>query len=136
MELVNTISQHVTAMSEEGIETAHNFHKRLQRDGIKPSVSADLWSKNGCALLGTLSHGIEAEDAPPKCANEGIHEGCRRIPDQVLRIPDQVLQTPVVPSRLHCLPVAAYSMFKILKAKTSALVPPCPPRLVLLLSGR
>jgi len=48
----------VTQSAALGVKTATAFHEHLAADGIKPSISGDLWSKNGAALLGLMSHGI------------------------------------------------------------------------------
>ena len=45
-------------MAVEGQEDAGDFHGELRKDGRKPSMSVDLWSKHHQALLGGLSHGI------------------------------------------------------------------------------
>ena len=53
-----TVKQHITAMAKEGRVECAEFHKALQVSGIKPTASGDLWSKNGTALFGLVSHGI------------------------------------------------------------------------------
>ena len=53
-----TISQEISVMAVEGQEDAGDFHAELRKDGRKPSMSVDLWSKHHQALLGGLSHGI------------------------------------------------------------------------------
>lgn len=54
-----TVKQHVHAMAQEGRQAATDFHKSLLQTGVKPAASGDLWSKNGTALFGLVSHGIE-----------------------------------------------------------------------------
>ena len=52
-----TVSSNVTVLATEGREDCGDFVKAIQADGRKPVASADLWSKNGVALLGSLMHG-------------------------------------------------------------------------------
>ena len=54
-----TVAGHVTSMADEGRSDCRDFVGRLQADGRKPVALADLWSKNGVALLGSLMHGME-----------------------------------------------------------------------------
>ena len=54
----------MASMSEEGVEVCAKFHDDLKTDGIKPIASSDLWSKNGLALFGLLSHGIQRTPPP------------------------------------------------------------------------
>lgn len=53
-----TVKHHVTLMALEGKNEVAAFHAELARQGIKPAASGDLWSKNGVALFGLVSHGI------------------------------------------------------------------------------
>jgi hypothetical protein len=53
-----TVAGLVTQSAQHGKDIATRFHQNLLADGIKPTVSGDLWSKNGTALLGLVSHGI------------------------------------------------------------------------------
>ena len=53
-----TVKNHVTAMAVEGKNECKEFHNELLSTGIKPTASGDLWSKNGLALFGLVSHGI------------------------------------------------------------------------------
>ena len=46
-------------MANEGRSDCGDFVNRVRADGRKPVVSADLWSKNGVALLGSLLHAME-----------------------------------------------------------------------------
>ena len=48
----------MTQSAESGRAIATQFHTKLLADGIKPSISGDLWSKKGAALLGLMSHGV------------------------------------------------------------------------------
>ena len=59
-----TVRQHVVAMGMEGKEECTVFHSELLADNIKPAASGDLWSKNGTALFGLVSHGIRRTSAP------------------------------------------------------------------------
>ena len=54
-----TVKQHLTALSMDGRNEAKLFNESLLEDGIKPSVSGDLWSAHGTALFGMVSHGVE-----------------------------------------------------------------------------
>ena len=54
------VAGNITQSSAEGLTIAVKFHDLLAADGLKPTVSGDLWSKKGCALLGLISHGILA----------------------------------------------------------------------------
>lgn len=53
-----TVKQHLTMMAQEGKQEVTDFHAELQRLGVKPTASGDLWSKNKTALFGLVSHGI------------------------------------------------------------------------------
>ena len=53
-----TIKSHVSQMAVKGRENGAETVALLLKDGMKVTISADLWSKNGCALLGILFHGI------------------------------------------------------------------------------
>jgi hypothetical protein len=53
-----TVSGLMTQSAQEGKAIATEFHTRLLSENVKPTVSGDLWSKNGTALLGLVSHGI------------------------------------------------------------------------------
>lgn len=55
----STVKQKIYGMAVEGKQEVLNFHKTLLKEGVKPAVSGDLWSKNGTALFGVISHGIE-----------------------------------------------------------------------------
>ena len=59
-----TVQGHVVAMGMEGKEECTAFHRELLADNIKPAASGDLWSKNGTALFGLVSHGIRRTSAP------------------------------------------------------------------------
>jgi hypothetical protein len=59
-----TVRQHVVAMGMEGKEECTAFHRELLADNIKPAASGDLWSKNGTALFGLVSHGIRRTSTP------------------------------------------------------------------------
>ena len=52
------VKGHVAAMAEEGKQKTIRLHQTVLGDGLKIVISADLWSKNGIALLGILSHAI------------------------------------------------------------------------------
>jgi len=54
-----TVASNVTAMADEGRADCRDFVGRVRADGRKVVASADLWSKNGVALLGSLMHAIE-----------------------------------------------------------------------------
>ena len=54
-----TVKHHAYAMAAEGKEECAAFHASLFEAGIKATASGDLWSKNGIALFGLISHGIE-----------------------------------------------------------------------------
>ena len=41
-----------------GREAVRKFHRTVQAQGIKVANSSDIWSQNGCALLGQVSHAI------------------------------------------------------------------------------
>ena len=53
-----TIKSVVAVLAEKGRKNGAETVAMLLADGIKVTISADLWSKNGCALLGILLHGI------------------------------------------------------------------------------
>jgi len=55
---VLTIKGHVSKLAVEGKAKATTLHKIVENNGLKIVISADLWSKNGVALLGILSHAI------------------------------------------------------------------------------
>jgi zinc finger BED domain-containing protein 1 (E3 SUMO-protein ligase ZBED1) len=59
-----TVQGHVVAMGMEGKEECTAFHRELLAGNIKPAASGDLWSKNGTALFGLVSHGIRRTSAP------------------------------------------------------------------------
>ena len=54
-----TVKGHAMSMAEEGKQECTEFHRSMLADNIKPAASGDLWSKNGTALFGLVSHGIE-----------------------------------------------------------------------------
>ena len=58
-------------MALKGKETGKETVTLLLADGIKVTISADLWSKNGCALLGILLHGILRHKLP-----NGTYQWC------------------------------------------------------------
>jgi len=45
-------------LAEEGKQEVSEYHAELLRQGVKPTASGDLWSKNKTALFGLVSHGI------------------------------------------------------------------------------
>ena len=53
-----SVKTHAAAMALEGQQECKAFHVGLLADGVKPAASGDLWSKNGTALFGLVSHGI------------------------------------------------------------------------------
>jgi len=53
-----TVKQHIYSMAMDGKAEAKEFHQAMLKDGVKPAASGDLWSKNGTALFGLVSHGI------------------------------------------------------------------------------
>ena len=59
-----TIKSNVSLMALKGKENGKETVTLLLEDGIKVTISADLWSKNGCALLGILLHGILRHKLP------------------------------------------------------------------------
>ena len=54
-----TVKQNITVLAQEGKTECEEFHCSILHDGLKPAASGDLWSKNGCALFGLVSHGIQ-----------------------------------------------------------------------------
>ena len=54
-----TVKSHITCMAKEGKDECTEFHRAVLASGTKPAASGDLWSKNGTALFGLVSHGIE-----------------------------------------------------------------------------
>jgi len=56
-----TIKSVVSVLAEKGKANGAKAVAKILADGNKVSLSADLWSKNGCALLGILLHGILRE---------------------------------------------------------------------------
>ncbi len=52
------VAQNITMQSGDGHGDCKDFVLAIQADGRKVAVFADLWSKNGVALLGSLFHGI------------------------------------------------------------------------------
>ena len=59
-----TVEHHVMAMGMEGKAECSEFHRELLAGGVKPAASGDLWSKNGTALFGLVSHGIRRVETP------------------------------------------------------------------------
>ena len=58
-----TVKQNVTCMAVEGKAECTEFHRDVLASGTKPAASGDLWSKNGTALFGLVSHGIRRREA-------------------------------------------------------------------------
>ena len=52
------IKQHISCAAAEGKAECTEFHRQVLASGTKPAASGDLWSKNGTALFGLVSHGI------------------------------------------------------------------------------
>ena len=57
-----TVKQHITCMAQEGKAECTELHRSMLAAGVKPAASGDLWSKNGTALFGLVSHGIRREE--------------------------------------------------------------------------
>lgn len=53
-----TVKQHLAVMAASAKEEVKRFHAELLQGYVKPAASGDLWSKNGTALFGIVSHGI------------------------------------------------------------------------------
>lgn len=48
-------------MSAEGQLRVKEFMSDLLLDGLKPSISGDIWSDRGCSLMGVLGYGIDRQ---------------------------------------------------------------------------
>ena len=59
-------------MANEGRAECTDFHQAILASGTKPAASGDLWSKNGTALFGLVSHGIRRRV-------EQAADGCQKI---------------------------------------------------------
>ena len=53
-----TVKSVVAVLADKGRQNGAETVSLLLAAGVKVTISADLWSKNGCALLGILLHGI------------------------------------------------------------------------------
>ena len=53
-----TVAGYVSAMANEGKAKTTRLHDIVLEAGLRIVISADLWSKNGVAILGILSHAI------------------------------------------------------------------------------
>ena len=67
-----TVKHHIAAMDVEGKQECKDFHEAVAADGTKPVASGDLWSKNGTALFGVVSHGIRRKEVLLPCGVKTI----------------------------------------------------------------
>ena len=56
-----TVSQYIAMLESEGRDICRKFVEATLKQGTKPVISSDLWSKNGLALFGLLVHGIDED---------------------------------------------------------------------------